>query len=487
MMLKLKTWKNMSQEKSRSSTYLAADFGAGSGRIIAGVIENKHLTITEIHRFKNTQIKLGNIIYWDFPSLFGNLIEGLKKATTQFGNIKSVAIDTWGVDFGLIDAKGHLLSLPVSYRDSRTEGLKDELLRMINEKEHYNNIGIQPMDINTVNQLLSIKDDGMLKIADKLLFMPDLIGYFLTGKISNEYSIASTSELLNVKTKKWDYDLIDNLGIPKHIFADIVFPGSVLGAIKSEIADEIGAKQQINVISACSHDTASAVAAIPFKEKGNAFLSSGTWSLLGTLIDTPIVADEARVAGFSNEGGDDGKICFLQNITGLWIIQCLIKEYESRNEWFGFDRMYVDASASTIATIIDIDNPIFSKPGNMVDNIINYCKDNNLEIPLSQGDIVRCVLQSLAQRYKSGIINLEKIIDHEIKAITIIGGGSKNKLLNQLTADATGKIVIVGLPEATAIGNILIQAKADKTINSEKESDEIIKNSFDIEYYYPNH
>ena len=316
------------------NTYLAVDFGGGSGRVMAGTIDNGRLTLEEVYRFPNRQIRMGNYIYWDFLALFGEMKTGLRLAAHKGYSIKSIGIDTWGVDFGLIDRQGNLLGNTVCYRDPRTNGLPEELFGHMDISCHYAEAGIQVMPVNTLFQLYSMKKNGdvQLELADKLLFMPDLFSFFLTGVANNEYCIASTSEMLDARKRTWNYPLIDSLGLPERLFGEIVMPGTVRGKLKADIAEEIGMNGEVDVVAVGSHDTASAVFAVPAVTGGansrKAFLSSGTWSLLGVELDEPILTEEARLAGFTNEGGVGGKIRFLQNITGLWILQQLIAQWK---------------------------------------------------------------------------------------------------------------------------------------------------------------
>ena len=456
----------------KNNTYLAADFGGGSGRIIAGTISNGKLHIEEIHRFTNRLIQLGKHIYWDFPCLFQDMKEGMRLAAKQGLKINGIGVDTWGVDFGLIDRDGNLLGNPVSYRDKRTIGIPEKVFNIISKSEHYHRTGIQVMPINTLFQLYSmlLEDSPQLTIADRLLFMPDLFNYFLTGIAANEYSISSTSELLNANTHTWDVDLLSQLKIPQHLFGEIRQPGTILGKLKKEIA---------------SHDTASAIAAIPASGENYAFLSSGTWSLLGTEMVHPILTEEARIAQFTNEGGANGKITFLRNITGLWILQRLMSEWKQSGEEVDYSDIIEQAKLIKETVLIDVDAAIFQNPENMTKNIQKYCKERKLTIPQNKAAFVKCICVSLASKYKEAIIEMNRLIPKPIKQLYIIGGGSRNSLLNQLTANATGLPIIAGPAEATAIGNILTQAYAKGDIKSQEEMTQIVINSFDTKTYQP--
>lgn len=457
--------------------YLAVDFGAGSGRVIAGSIRQSTLILEEVHRFPNRHIRLGKHLYWDFLSLFEEMKNGIRQAVLKGYSIKSIGIDTWGVDFGLIDKNGNLLGNPVCYRDERTEGLPEELFDAASLPVHYAEAGIQVMPLNTLYQLYSMKksDDTRLEVADKLLFMPDLFSYYLTGVANNEYSIASTSELLDARTRSWNRALIDRLSLPQHIFGEIVMPGTIRGKVKREIREELGLSEEAEVIAVGSHDTASAVFAVPSTEnRQNAFLSSGTWSLLGIETERPILSEEARKAGFTNEGGVGGKIRFLQNITGLWMLQKLIAQWSERGEQTDYDFLITAAEETSIASVIDVDDKAFQNPADMEIAIADYCQTRHLQIPVSQGEYVRCILQSLARRYKLAVEQLNRLISKPIEELHIVGGGCKNRLLNRLTAEALGIPVYAGPVEATAIGNILVQALTKGDIESRNEIKEFI-------------
>ena len=468
------------------NTYLAVDFGGGSGRVIAGSLLQGKLELEEIHRFTNRQVKLGNHVYWDFPSLFEDMKTGLKLAAQKGYHVKGIGIDTWGVDFGLIDKKGNLLGNPVCYRDARTDGMPDKVFQILDAQKHYACTGIQVMPINTLFQLYSMKQnqDAQLEVARQLLFMPDLFSYFLTGVANNEYCIASTSELLNAKSRNWSFDTIHSLGLPEHLFGKIILPGTIRGTLKEDIARETGLGA-VDVIAVGSHDTASAVAAVPATESPIAFLSSGTWSLLGVEVDEPILTEEARKAQFTNEGGVDGKIRFLQNITGLWILQRLMNEWKVCGEEQDYNIIIPQAAEAKIDTIIPVDDATFMNPENMENALIHYCRSHALQVPQSKAETVRCVLQSLAFKYRQAVEQLNRCLPAPIRQLNIIGGGSQNKLLNQLTADELGIPVYAGPVEATAMGNILTQAMAKGEIADLRELREIVTRSVTPQVYYP--
>ncbi|MBR3982749.1 MAG: rhamnulokinase [Bacteroidaceae bacterium] len=470
-----------------SKVYLAADFGGGSGRVIAGWLEDGKLTMEEIHRFGNRQVRLGDHVYWDFPALFEDMKAGLKKAASKGYEVESIGVDTWGVDFGLIDRDGQLLGNPVCYRDARTAGMTEKLFETLNPTEHYATTGIQVMEINTLAQLLSIKGTAQLEAAEHLLFMPDLFSYFLTGKATNEYCIASTSELLDAKRREWSWETIEALGLPKRIFGDIVMPGTVRGELRKDIAEETGLKD-VKVIAVGSHDTASAVAAVPAIEGDGpvAFLSSGTWSLLGIELPEPILTEEARQAEFTNEGGVGGRIRFLQNITGLWILQRLMAEWKERGEEQTFGELLPAAEQASISSIIPVADAAFTNPPSMEKAISDYCKQSNQPAPQTKGEFVRCLFQSLAKKYKDAIEGVNGLLPESLKRLHIIGGGSQNGLLNQFTADALGIPVWAGPVEATAMGNILVQAMAAGEVADLAELREVVRRSVTPKVFEPN-
>lgn len=445
--------------------YIAVDFGGGSGRVVAGSAGPMGVELNEIHRFVNRPVTLLGATYWDFPSLYAEMETGLRKAVEAGYHIDSIGIDTWGVDFGLIDADGHLLGNPFCYRSAEVSGVVDEFFgKHGTQSEHYSEAGIQIMDINTVFRLsrMTRTHSAMLKAADRLLFTPDLFSYFLTGEANNEYTISTTSGLIDAKTRQWNRALIERIGVPERLFGEIVMPGTVRGYLTADVMKRIGVDYDVPVVAVGSHDTASAVHAVgeTYSEHRSAFLSSGTWSLLGVVLDNPLLTEEARQADFTNEGGVGGSIRFLQNITGLWILQCLMKEWEAEGLDTSYTTMLAGAEQSDCRCTIDVDDSSFHAPHSMKDAIAQYCREHGGEEPRSQADYVRCVLQSLALRYKKGIDGLNRLLPEPIERLVVIGGGSRNGLLNRLTAEATGVEVVCGEVESTAVGNILVQAQA---------------------------
>ena len=461
-----------------NKVYLAADFGGGSGRVIAGWLDGGRLVMEEVHRFPNRQVRLGKHVYWDFPALFADMKDGLKKAASKGYEVESIGVDTWGVDFGLIDRDGNLLGNPVCYRDARTAGIPEKVAQILSPTEHYATTGIQVMEINTLSQLYSLKGSAQLEAAEHMLFMPDLFSYFLTGEANNEYCISTTSELIDAKRRNWSWETIKTLDLPERIFGKIVMPGTVRGSLTKDVAEETGLGA-VKVVAVGSHDTASAVAAVPAVEGDGAvaFLSSGTWSLLGLELPEPILTEEARLAQFTNEGGVGGRIRFLQNITGLWILQRLMAEWEERGEKQTFGELLPAAEKVKISSVIPVADAVFMNPPSMEKAICNYCKETNQPIPQTKAEITRCVLQSLATKYQEAITAVTPLLPQPLKRLHIIGGGSQNALLNQLTANALGVPVWAGPVEATAMGNILVQAMASGEITDIAELREVVRNS----------
>lgn len=465
---------------------IAVDFGASSGRLILGKYDGNRIDLEEIHRFPNEPIKINhNRYYWDFLRLFHELKVGLQKIATCNIDVLSMGIDTWGVDYGLVDKNGDLISNPFHYRDKRTDKIDKELAKKIGVERLYKTTGIQLMSINTICQLYADKKERpyVLDNAESLLFTPDLFNYFLTGIKYNEYTIASTSQLLNAQKRSWSQEIINELGVSKDIFVDIIPPCSIIGNLKKDIQEEVGL-DLIKIIAVGSHDTASAVAATPLDSRGSAYLSSGTWSLLGIESNSPIINKESMEGKFTNEGGLENKFRFLKNITGLWIIQQIKKELEEENMGIGFaeiSKLASDAKKSSF--IINPNADEFFAPISMQDAIVNYCKKTGQGTPCGIGEIARAAYNGLAKVYKETIEQIEKVAGIDINAINMVGGGTQDRFLCQLTADVTGKKVIAGPIEASTLGNILAQLLALGEIKNLDEGRDIIRRSFETKVY----
>lgn len=462
--------------------YVAVDLGASNGRVIVATLQSQRLELEEIWRFENKPISLHGRMFWDFLSLFDNVKTGLKLAFSKYGDeITSIGVDTWGVDYGLIGRNGHLLSNPVCYRDSRTNGMVEEVLVKIDKSELYQRTGLQTMQINTLFQLLSsvTQEPDIIQCADKLLFMPDLFNYFLTGKAVNEYTEATTSQLFNPRDKAWDISLFESLGIPM-LMQNMVFPPTLLGMLSPHLVEELGGNAQ--VVAVGSHDTASAVVAANMP--GAAFISSGTWSLMGVKIDDPILTKTAFEKDFSNEGIGMGKIGFLKNITGLWLLQSLVREWKESGSWVSYESLLAEASRSSCLSTIDVDDARLVNPIRMSDVIDLMCRETEQEVPCSMADYAMLVCRSLACKYSQVKQELEECIGQQINIIQVIGGGSQNELLNRLTAEACCCQVVAGPVEATAIGNVITQAIGMGDIDA-GAIDSILNNSFRLRTYHP--
>ncbi len=470
------------------SKFLAFDFGAESGRAIVGILKDKKIELHEVHRFQNKIVNVFDNLHWNILYLFEELKTGIIKAVQRgHTDISSIAVDTWGVDFGLVTEDDQLLGSPFSYRDSRTNGILEKAFNLMPKDEIYDLTGIQFMQINTAFQLLTMVESGdtILKSANKLLFMPDLLNFLLTGVKKSEYTIASTSQLLNAKEKKWEGKIFDALNLPKNLMSEIVMPGTKIGDLYPSICKSVGLKST-DVIAVGSHDTASAVAAVLNLTSNWAFISSGTWSLIGIETDSPIINENSFKYNFTNEGGVGEKIRFLRNVMGMWIIQQLKKEWGSEGEAYTYSELNEMAEvAFPFRYIIDTDDPGFLNPKSMVNAINEFCKKTGQEQPKSKGEYIRCVLESLAFKYRLVIDKINLFIDEKIETINIVGGGSQNELLNQFTADSTGLKVIAGPVESTAFGNIIVQAIATGKVKNISEGRKIIANSVELKEFIP--
>lgn len=465
---------------------LAFDFGASSGRAIIGTLDNGRITLNEVHRFSNDPVTVNGTFYWDVLRLFHEIKQGLLKAK-QAGGFDSIGIDTWGVDFGLLDKDGVLLENPVHYRDKRNIGMVEKAAKYIGKDEMYKLTGIQFMDFNTAFQLLSIKENRpeLLARAESLLFMPDLFAYFLTGNKVSEYSIATTSQLVDINTRDWSKEMLEKLGLPEKIFNRIVPSGSVTGYLSDEICEELGL-EKVPVIAVCGHDTQSAVTAVPSEKEDFAFISSGTWSLFGTETKKPIVNDLSYSFNVTNEGGFGYSTAFLKNICGLWLIQ------ESRRQWIreGKEYSYAELEKAALrekpfARFIDPDAPEFAVPGNLPARITEYCRRTGQSVPENEGQTVRCIYESLALRYRAVLEGIEKCTGKKYDSLNVVGGGTKDTLLCKMTADACNITVYAGPIEATVMGNVAVQLISGGDIADVIEARRIIANSGQLKCYSP--
>lgn len=467
--------------------FLAFDIGASSGRAILGTFENERLKLTEIHRFKNQMTRIHNSFYWNIFSLFDELKTGLKKCVTEFGvQPDAIGIDTWGVDYALVNRKGRLTGLPFAYRDHRTDESMEQFFQQLPKKETYLLSGIQFMQFNTLFQLFaSVQNaDSELETAENLLFTPDALNYLFTGVQKNEYTISSTSQMLKPGKAEWEYRLFDVAGINKKLGGEIIQPGTILGKILPEIQEETGSVD-IPCVAVASHDTASAVVSVPAEGENWAYLSSGTWSLLGIESSRPLVFEKSLEMNFTNEGGVEGTTRFLKNIMGMWLIQECKRIWDQEKEMDWQEIVDESTRAEPFKCFINPDDPQFLNPGNMPEAVRNFCRKTGQYIPETTGEIARCIYDSLALKYKFTLTQIESITGKRIEKLHIIGGGANNEMLNQFTANATGIPVVAGPSEATAIGNILMQARALGMLKSLEEARKVVQNSFEEKTYTP--
>ena len=465
---------------------LAFDFGASSGRAILADYDGGRINMREIHRFSNDPVNVRGTLYWDVLRLFFEIKQGITKAVHQ-GGFDAVGIDTWGVDFGLLDREGQLLANPVHYRDERTNGMMEEAFAVIPREELYDRTGIQLLKFNTLFQLYSLtkRDPGLLARAETMLLMPDLFAYFLTGVKRAEYTEVSTTQMLDPRTGDWARDILERLGIPTGILPDIIDPGQVYGELSDAICEELGCPK-VPVIAVATHDTGSAVASVPTREKDFIYLSCGTWCLFGTELDTPLITEETRRFNLTNEGGVGRTTRMLKNIMGLWLTQ------EARRQWIreGYEVSYADLEREALEVppfrcFIDPDDPTFETPGNLPRRVREFCERTGQEIPRSRGEIMRCIYESLAMKYRYTFEAVRKATGREYAAIHMIGGGTKDRLLCQMTADACDCRVVAGPIEATAMGNIAVQLMALGEIDSLEEARAIVARSDVPQFYAP--
>lgn len=465
---------------------LALDIGASSGRFLLGRFDGKIIQTKEIHRFQNESVFLGTVLYWDFLMLMREIYTGLQKAKDY--PCESLGIDSFGVDFGLLDAGGHLLENPVCYRDARTDGILAHAFARMEEKKLYQKTGIAPMQINSLFQLFSLAKErkDLLSRAHNLLFIPDLISYFLTGEIYAEESIASTSQMVDIADRfSWSDEILRTFHLPKHILPPIIAAGNKVGRIKEDVCKRLGIKG-MDVIAVCGHDTQSAMLAVPSEEEEFIFISCGTWSLIGSETGAKIAGEAARKKGFSNENGHGGKTSFLKNLTGLWLLQECKKDFEKDGKTYSYETLCgLAEKAEENRAYIDVAEPCFAKPGAMPEKINAYlAKSGQAGIHTISG-FVRCILESLALKYKDTVTDIEALTGKQYRLIHLLGGGANNAALCQYCASACQKTVLAGPTEATALGNIASQLIALHALKDVKEARSIIRNSEKIKAYSP--
>lgn len=468
--------------------YLAVDLGAESGRTIVGSLDDKKLTLTETHRFPNEPVRLPDGLHWDVLRLWSEIKAGIGISSAKFEQkLESIGLDTWGVDFALLDHHGALLSNPFHYRDERTDGMLDEAFKYMPRADIFANTGIQFMQINTLYQLLamSLQNSPLFEISKTFVTIPDLFNYWLSGEITNEFTNATTTQCFDPRKRAWATPVLDAMNIPSQLFQPVIEPGTVIGGVLPRLAEEIGAGGTRVIVPAC-HDTGSSVVAVPARSPDFAWLSSGTWSILGAEVREPRVNDRALEYNFTNEGGVFGTWRLSKNIMGLWIIQECKRTWARQGEDLSYDEVTrLAAEAKPFLAVIDPDEDRFLHPGDMPSRIQKFCAETNQHVPQTKGQILRIALESIALKYRLVLERLEELIGRRLDPIHIIGGGTKNRLLNQFTADAANRVVVTGPVEATAIGNILMQAIGMKHLGSLAEAREVVRASFKPETYEP--
>jgi rhamnulokinase len=471
---------------TRTRNYLAVDIGAESGRTIVGSLDGNRLSLIETHRFPNGPIRLPDGLHWDVLRLWSEIKAGIEISSAKFDkSLDSIGLDTWGVDFALLDSQGALVSNPFHYRDERTDGMLEEAFRNMSREEIFANTGIQFMQLNTLYQLLamSVQKSPVLDIAKTFLTIPDLFNYWLSGEITNEFTNATTTQCFDPRKRDWAVPVLDAMNIPAHLFGPVTESGTSIGSLLPHIGEETGAGVVQIVVPAC-HDTGSAVVAVPAQNQDFAWISSGTWSIMGAEVREPSVNARALEYNVTNEGGVFGTWRLSKNIMGLWLVQECKRTWAHQGEELSYDEITrLAAEAKPFLAVIDPDDHQFFHPGDMPERIRNYCLSTDQTVPQTKGEIIRVALESLALKYRWFLDRLEGLTGNRLDPVHIIGGGTKNRLLNQFTADATGRPVVAGPVEATAIGNVLMQAIGLKHLSSLAEVRNVVRASFIPEVY----
>jgi len=472
---------------SHTVDLLAFDLGAESGRAILGRYDGNRLSLTEVHRFGNGPVRAPDGLHWDAQRLFGEIKRGLALYRQRYGSPASIGIDTWGVDFALLDRRGVLLGQPFHYRDSRTEGVMEEAFKRVPRQEIFERTGIQFLPFNTLYQLLAMVLAGspVLALARTFLTIPDLFNYWLTGRALCEFTNATTTQFYDPRAGAWATALLDKLGIPTHFLPEVIPPGTVLGALSPSVGDETG-MEGVPVVAPACHDTGSAVAAVPASQADYAYISSGTWSLVGVEVQEPLITPESLASNFTSEGGVGGTFRFLRNVQALWLLQECRRAWEGQGQGLSYDELARMAEAAPLfLALIDPDDPSFLSPPDMPAAIEAFCIGTGQPPPQDKGAIVRCVLESLALKYRWVLERIEEMRGRRINAIHVIGGGCQNRVLCRFTADATGRPVLAGPVEATAVGNIIVQAMALGHVSSLEEGRALVRRSFEVTTYEP--
>jgi rhamnulokinase len=472
----------MTAEKS----FAAIDLGAESGRVMLAKLSSDNIHLEEVHRFSNGPVKLINGLHWDVLKLFDEIKKGLSYCQSKVNSIDGIGLDTWGVDFGLLDADDRLIYNPFHYRDPRTDGMLEKTFSMVPREEIFERTGIQFMQINSLYQLMAMKETPILDSARTFLTIPDLLNFWLTGSKVCEFTNATTTQIFDQRENAWAYGILEALGLPTKIFPEVIQPGTILGNLAKYILLETGLGEEIPVIAPACHDTGSAVAAVPATQSGFAYISSGTWSLVGVETPSPVINSKSLAYNFTNEGGVGGKVRLLKNVTGLWLVQECRRHWAAEGESYTYGELaQLAQNAPAFGPVLDPDAGCFLHPSDMPAEIMNYCKVSGQEAPQSKAAILRCIFESLSLKYRYVIEILEELTKETLDVIHIIGGGSQNEFLNQLTADVTGKPVIAGPVEATALGNAMVQAVATGFIDSIQECRHLISEQSNLKRFEP--
>jgi rhamnulokinase len=466
---------------------LAFDLGAESGRGVVGLFDGARLRLEVVHRFANTPVRLLDGLYWDVLHLYHEMLQGLRRCAAEHGGVDALGVDTWGVDFALLGRGGTLLGNPRHYRDPHTEGVMELAFQTMPRAELFRRTGLQFMRFNTLFQLLALKRDRspLLEVAETMLLIPDLFNWLFTGVKVNEFSDASTSQMLDPATRRWAYDVTNAFGLPEILLGTLVQPGTVLGPLRPAVATETGVIP-CPIVAPATHDTGSAVAAVPASTPTWAYISSGTWSLMGVELPAPLVDEKALAYNFTNEGGVGGTVRLLKNIMGLWLVQECRRAWERAGQNYSYEELMNLASAAPpFAGVVDPDDAGFILPANMPQALADYCRRTGQSAPDGPGATVRCALESLALRYRWVLERLEELTGKRIEVIHVVGGGSQNTLLCQLTADACDRPVLAGPVEATAVGNVLVQAIGLRLLGSLADAREVVRRSFEVKTFAP--
>ena len=470
----------------RATRVVAVDLGASSGRVFLADFGEEHFEFAQVHRFWNGAIRAGGHIHWDVLRLYRGILDGIG-AAGRTGNLGSIGIDSWGVDYGLLDADGALLGNPFHYRDDRTRAVVDPVVKGVGQVDLYRRSGIAVVPFNTIFQLVAGRDDAQFSLARTLLLIPDLLGYWLTGSVGAEETNASTTQLLRVDGSGWDTELISNLGVSPGLFPPVRRPGEQLGPLLADVISETGLDQQVPFTAVGSHDTASAVMAVPARDPHFAFISSGTWSLVGVELDRPVLSEESRAAQFTNERGVDGSFLYHRNVMGLWLLQESLRTWERLGAQISLEELVSSAAAATpLRTVFDPDDPVFFPPGDIPARIARVCHDTGQPAAETPAQVTRAILDSLALAYRRTLRLASELSGKRVDVIHVVGGGVHNTLLCQLTADACGLRVVAGPVEAAAIGNALVQARALGAVGADRWAARArVASRLDLHVYHP--